>query len=471
MATSQMSELVLHLRRAALLHDGAGQTTDGELLAGFIERRDEVALAALVRRHGPMVWGVCRRLLSHHDAEDAFQATFLVLVRKAVSIIPRDRVGNWLYGVAHQTALQARRTAARRRTREVQVMQMPDTEAVQQDHWPDLQPVLDEELSRLPNIYRAVIVLCELEGRTRKEVAHQLGVPEGTVGGRLARARVLLAKRLAHRGIVMSGGALAAVLSASSASASVSPSLVASTIKAASLLAAGRAAGISVEVATLTEGVVKSMFVTKIKSVLAVVLVVGFFCGVVGTMYKSEAAEPPKEGQKDKATERTSTAQKGDTPLPKATPQQGYSITSKLLEAAPDKPKEILVLPKANADDRQLIPIQIKDASPDSLARIGGDDKLKIGTFLDVRVSSLDDKKVRLYYSFQKNEVEKSGDNSICVVGSHVQVIRDIELDKPVKLVLTKDDKGGERRWVETTVSKTSPDTSVESPRKKEDKK
>src|SRR5262249_26795173 len=162
-------------------------------------RRDEAALAAIINQHGPMVWGVCRRLLGHHDAEDAFQATFLVLVRKAASIAQRELVGNWLYGVAHQTALQARRTAGRRKAREVQVTEMPDTEAVQQDQGPDVRPILDEELSRLPDHYRAVIVLCDLEGRTRKDVAVHLSCPEGTVASRLVRARALLAKRLAGR--------------------------------------------------------------------------------------------------------------------------------------------------------------------------------------------------------------------------------------------------------------------------------
>src|SRR5258707_3053364 len=164
MPTGQSNGVIQHLRRAMLLRDGAG-LTDGQLLEDYIGRRDEAALAALVQRHGPMVWGVCRRLLRHHDAEDAFQATFLVLVRKAASIVPREMVGNWLYGVAHQTALQARRTAARRRVREVQVTMMPDTEAVPQDEWPDVRPLLDQELSRLPDNYRAVLVLCDLEGR------------------------------------------------------------------------------------------------------------------------------------------------------------------------------------------------------------------------------------------------------------------------------------------------------------------
>ncbi len=139
---------------------------------------------------------MCRRLLNPHDAEDAFQATFLVLARKAASIRSRETAGNWLYGVAHQTALHARRTAARRRAKEVQVTTMPDTEAVEPGQWADLQPLLDEELSCLPDIYRTVIVLCDLEGRTRKEVAFRLGVPEGTVAGRISRARTLLARRL-----------------------------------------------------------------------------------------------------------------------------------------------------------------------------------------------------------------------------------------------------------------------------------
>src|SRR5262249_36349295 len=230
---SPISGVIERLRRAAL-RDGAARG-DGELLGAFIERHDEAALAALVKRHGPMVWGVCRRLVSHHDAEDAFQATFLVLVRKAASVVPREMVGNWLYGVAHRTALLARRTAARRKAREVQVTAMPDAEAVQQDHWPDLQLVLDQELSRLPDHYRAVLVLCELEGRTRKEVARQLGVPEGTVAGRLARARALLAKRLTGRGVTLSVGVLAAVLAHNAAAARAADAAVESTINAALL--------------------------------------------------------------------------------------------------------------------------------------------------------------------------------------------------------------------------------------------
>jgi len=162
----------------------------------------------------------------------------------------------------------------------------------------DLQSVLDEELGRLPGHYRGVIVLCDLEGMTRKEAARQLGIAEGSVASRLTRARMLLAKRLTRRGIVFSGGSLAAVLSAQSASASAPPALVAFTIKAASLFGAGKAAAtgvISAQVAALTEGMVKTMFVTKIKSVLAVVVLIAALAGgAAGLICQTQAAEQPQ---------------------------------------------------------------------------------------------------------------------------------------------------------------------------------
>src|SRR5262245_40788488 len=292
MPTSQLNRVLQHLL-ADVGPDGGGMT-DGELWARFLSRRDDNALAALVRRHAPMVWGVCCRLLhNHHDAEDAFQATFLVLVRKAADV-PRQAVANWLYGVARQTAVRLRALATKRGRRETQVVNMPEP-TVAEVRNADLQSLLDEELGRLPAHYRGVIVLCDLEGMTRKEAARQLGIPEGSVASRLARARVLLAKRLTRRGVVFSAGSVAAVLSAGSASASAPPALVASTIKAASLLAAGRAAGVvSGKVAALTEGMVKAMFLSKIKGVLVVALVAATLAGAAGLIYKTQAAGQPK---------------------------------------------------------------------------------------------------------------------------------------------------------------------------------
>jgi RNA polymerase sigma factor (sigma-70 family) len=290
MPTSPLNRVIRHLR-ADLGPDGGGMT-DGELLARFLSSRDGDALAALVRRHAPMVWGVCRRLLHNQsDAEDAFQATFLVLVRKAADV-PGQAVANWLYGVARQTAVRLRATAARRVRRETQVVTMPEP-TVEEARDADLQAVVDEEVAGLPDHYRVVVVLCDLGGMTRKEAARQLGIPEGSVASRLARARVMLARRLTRRGFVLSGASVAAVVSAASASAP--PALVASTIRVASLLVAGRVAGVvSAKAAALTEGMVDAMFKAKIKkSVLAGVLVVAAVAGAAGTYYHSSAAEQP----------------------------------------------------------------------------------------------------------------------------------------------------------------------------------
>src|SRR5262249_30959932 len=212
---------------------------------------------------------------NYHDAEDAFQATFLVLVRKAASVVPREMVVNWLYGVAHQTARKARAATAKRGARERQVTQMPEPAATDVELWDDLQPLLDQELSGLPDIYRVAIVQCDLEGKTRKEAARQFGVPEGTLAARLARGRVMLAKRLTRHGLAVSGGTLALLLAQNAASAGVPTSLVSSTIKAASLFAAGQAAAtgvVSAQVAGLAEGVLKTMLLTKVKIVTAVLL-------------------------------------------------------------------------------------------------------------------------------------------------------------------------------------------------------
>ncbi len=300
MATNERSKVIQHLRRVALCKDGAG-LTDAQLLQEYLIRREEAALAALVRRHGPMIWGVCRRILhNYHDAEDAFQATFLVFVRKAASIASPELLANWLYGVAHQTALKARATAAKRKTREMQVKDMPEPPAaIENDLWNELQPILDQELSRLSDKYRSAIVLCDLEGKTRREAARHLGVPEGTLAARLARGRKLLAMRLARHGLAVSCGSLATALESNTASASVPNLIVGSTIKAASLLATGQAAaagGISIKAVALMEGVLKAMFLSKLKIATALVLGIGLL-GTSWRLYPTRAAEPPEAKQ------------------------------------------------------------------------------------------------------------------------------------------------------------------------------
>ena len=277
-----------------------GTLSDEQLLDRFVDRREGAVFEAIVRRHGPMVWGVCRRVLrDHHDAEDAFQATFLVLARKVASIMPRERLGNWLYGVAYQTATKARAMRAKRWAREGQVPDMPEPMAVPDNRRDDLAEALDRELSGLPEKYRTPIILCDLEGWTHQEAASQLGWPIGTVSSRLSRARSMLAKRLTRRGIALSGGSLAVLLAQESASASMPTRLIDSTAQAASLFAEGGAvtAGVvSAEVAALTREVFKVMMLGKLK-VATTVLMIG--CAVVlgggGWAYRSRAADPPSQ--------------------------------------------------------------------------------------------------------------------------------------------------------------------------------
>jgi RNA polymerase sigma factor (sigma-70 family) len=310
---------IQHLRGVVLLQDPAGPT-DGELLSRFVEQRDETAFAALVRRHGSMVWGVCRRVLTNlQDAEDAFQTTFLVLARKAAAVVPGAMVANWLYGVAHQAALHARRAAARRKQRERQVTSMPEPAVTDNDPWPDLQPILDQELSRLPDKYRAVVVLCDLEGKGRKEAARQLGCPEGTVAGRLARARALLAKRLTRRGVTLSSAALAVVLSRKAASGCAPGSVVSSTIKSASLFRVGQVANraTSANVTVLTEKVLKTMLINKLRTVairLFVLAALAFGGGLLvhQAMAGQEKPRLPSEAEPGTPGERSSSAVPND---------------------------------------------------------------------------------------------------------------------------------------------------------------
>jgi RNA polymerase sigma factor (sigma-70 family) len=246
-----------------------------------------------------------------------FQATFLVLVRRAASIAAPDLLANWLYGVAYQTARKARAVAAKRVARERQVVDMPEPAAAKRDPWDHLRPLLDQELSRLSNGYRVVLVLCDLEGKTRKEVARQLGLPEGTVGSRLARARAALAKRLARRGVALSGVALAAVLVQNVATAGVPDAVVSSTISAADYFAAGQAATglVSVKVVALAEGVLKAMVASKLKTVVAVLLVLCFLVAGItmfsGRLASAQDSQPPAVEVSVKAPERQ--AQKRQT--------------------------------------------------------------------------------------------------------------------------------------------------------------
>jgi RNA polymerase sigma factor (sigma-70 family) len=250
-----------------------GDLSDERLLDRFVARRDETAeeaFAELVQRHGPMVLGVARRVLGDaHEAEDAFQATFLVLARKAASVVRREKVANWLYGVAVRTAKEARVRTARRRAREERVSRPIPFDSSEEGFPAELRAILDEELARLPERYRGAVVLCELEGLPRPDAARRLGIPEGTLSSRLARAKTQLRDRLTRRGVGLPAVALSAALLREARATTLPLSLVESTVEAATGIAASptAAAVVSASVASLTEGVLKAMLLAKLKGI------------------------------------------------------------------------------------------------------------------------------------------------------------------------------------------------------------
>jgi RNA polymerase sigma factor (sigma-70 family) len=255
----------------------AGQhKTDRQLLDDFTSSGDERAFAGLVERHGAMVLRVCRRVLQHEqDAEDAFQATFLVLARHPESIRRREALASWLYGVAYRTAMKAKRGTARRRSQEARLRDRTPATAPSQT-WDDVQVVLDEEIQRLPELFREAFVLCVLHGKTVPAAAADLGIKEGTLSWRLARARQRLRQRLGRRGIQLSAVVAALSLLPGAGEAAVPAALACSTIRFGLLVAAGGpAAGvIPSHIAALAAGVTRAMFLTNTKIATAVLLAI-----------------------------------------------------------------------------------------------------------------------------------------------------------------------------------------------------
>jgi RNA polymerase sigma factor (sigma-70 family) len=240
----------------------AAPASDAALVQRFAADRDEAAFAELLRRHGPAVLGVCRRVLRHdQDAEDAFQATFFVLARKAGTIRRTASVGSWLYGVALRIARKARVARERRPMAEIELANVAATDLEQS--WSDLMPVLDEEIGRLPVKYRLPFVLCHLEGKTNEQAAREIGCPLGTVLSRLSRARERLRGRLVRRGVVLSGGALAAVLAENAAGGTVPTALAGSTLQGAiRFVSAG--GGVPAAAAALARGYLRGRFWTRV---------------------------------------------------------------------------------------------------------------------------------------------------------------------------------------------------------------
>jgi RNA polymerase sigma-70 factor (ECF subfamily) len=251
MATAPLGTLLRHIHRLATEPPGLPRRTDRQLLDDFVERRSEAAFRTLVSRHGPMVLRVCRRVLNHEqDAEDAFQATFLVLARNTAAIRKRNTVGDWLHGVAYRTAMKVKRSAARRRNHEQRVWRTgsvsrlvgtnPAAHAAGSPTWDDVQAVLDEEIQRLPACYREAFVLCLLEGKSGPEAAVELRCKEGTVKSRVNRARHMLQRQLERRGINLAVLLAALSVAETTAKAALPAALTHTTIRFGLLVAAPR---------------------------------------------------------------------------------------------------------------------------------------------------------------------------------------------------------------------------------------
>jgi RNA polymerase sigma factor (sigma-70 family) len=335
-----LARWIRHIR--TLADTASTDQSDAQLLERFAARRDQGAFTALLERHGPMVLGVCRRVLGHEqDAEDAFQATFLVLARKAGSEGWRVSIAAWLYAVAQRVALKARTQAARRRARHTEMVGDVAAEPDCESPWHELRPILDEELSRLPEKYRAPLVLCYLEGKTNEEAAQQLGRPVGTVWYQLSRGREMLKDRLSRRGVGLSAVALAAVI-AQNATAVVPEALLALT-RQASLAGAGRpdvAGTLAPPVATLVKEVLHDMLLTRLKRAVVMVLVLcvaGLGAGGVASLARSghepappnrpiaapgdAKAAPEKKAEKEKEPEKGKTEKEKEPEKGKTEPE------------------------------------------------------------------------------------------------------------------------------------------------------
>jgi RNA polymerase sigma factor (sigma-70 family) len=298
MSSEPLHTFVRHLRRA--IGPFGDSLTDAQLIERWVADHDEAAFELLVFRYGPMVWSICRRVLRReHDAEDAFQATFLTLVRKAAAIGKRDAVGSWLHRVAYRAALAARARAAQDAVPQKLVGDEQAAAASQELLWRDLGPVLDQEVNRLPQKYRAPFVLCYLQGKTNEEAARELRCPTGTVLSRLAWARERLRTQLTRRGVTLSAGVLAALPVENACTGAVPVALAKSTVGAALSFTAGQGeSAVSARAADLTERVLRAMSVSRMRIVVGVLL--GLLCigpGIGVLMHLARGERPPMDGQ------------------------------------------------------------------------------------------------------------------------------------------------------------------------------
>jgi RNA polymerase sigma factor (sigma-70 family) len=352
MPASQKSPVRGFIRSLAAVEYGR-TLSDRELLECFTAGKDETAFAALVKRHGPMVLSLCRRILHEQDAQDAFQATFLVLSKKAASLRPQQSLGGWLHSVAYRIAQKSRVAAARRRNHERRAADKQVADPLTEISVREARAILDRELARLPDKLRAPLVLCYLEDLTRDEAARRLGLSPSTLKSRLEQARERLQRRLRSRGLGLSGALVACLFCERAAEAAVPGELLISTINAATNVAAGRTAAglVSAKAAALAEGVMSIMLIAKLKCVAAVVVLLSVLLLGLGVGLSGDEPQPDGKGAKKSAPVASAkkTSRKPAEPETKA--GRIYLFLDGLRPASiqPDG-KDLRELPALNAD-------------------------------------------------------------------------------------------------------------------------
>lgn len=329
----------LTLDRGTVPTEGDDQATE-RLLQQFAESRDPQAFESIVRLHGPLVFGVCRRILgNHHDAEDVFQATFLLLAREAASIRHAEALAVWLHRVSYRAALRAKSKSATRRKREIPMLEVPEPSVVERKLWRDIEPILDQELNRLPAMYREPVLLCDVAGKTQREAAREIGCPEGTLASRLSRARAILAGRLTRQGVTLTSATLTLLLVQNSASAAVPAPLIASTLTAVSAVGA-------VQTATTGSTIAKavSLFRSAIQSLtLGKLALAGTMGTAVLTVSLVTLAMQPAPGQKPAAgSKRDELATIVDSYRKQAAALKSLAVEYHTTASALSDPREIL---------------------------------------------------------------------------------------------------------------------------------
>jgi len=406
MPSHQLACLTREMRRAAL-PALAGRPGDGELLERYVVQRDDLAFAELVERHGPMVLGVCRRVTGDaHDADDAYQATFLVLVRRAAAVWPRGQVGNWLHGVAYRTAVEARKRSERRCLRERPTDPLPHP-AVEPPAPQDWRPIFDHELRQLPAKFRIAVIICELEGRSRRDAARHLGVPEGTLSSRLAAARRLLADRLARRGVAPAVALLAAALAREVEAANPHLSQT-----------------ISQNAIEIMEGVLKVMTMNKLK-VWAVMLVALVATAGGGTMLASgfgAGPEPPRNPEVP-----------APSPVPAPLPADGikqFQIDLAVVEVR-NKERKLLAKPQIVALSGQAVRVDV--GGQEAVADAGKVEFMPVGVRATLTATAAENEKIRLEALFERTSRSQREAEPTWMTSS-VRAIRQVMPAKAVKI-------------------------------------